>query len=948
MPVYLSMIFLIIVILIVVCITHVLAKMPSRKKSMSESIPKFGNRCLDILEVKSIRISVKVLLSAVGCFLILLIISGLVDDVYGIDRIYHEIMQKRHPITGQQIYEKVNFIEPNVTIQYRDIIPIIANSDISNKQELLDTLGSIPILDYQTSRDFYRYFSSNKIFPDIQNFFLSQTLLHAKDKYQTVMPILDMYIARDDMAGVKSIYSLMKEWKWDKNIYSSGYENGYRDREEVIVDCLGYMIENLEKSPVKNDSLYNVLFQYSKEGFDAALPAYSRYSSEAIYFADKRACYAYKLSLPSADCYADAFISAIERFYWTKPSRYSIDNRGGSPGYYKDFFSDPLFLRYKSCLIKKKYRKAEKILEVVSSVTEKVKYNPKNPYAEIHDTLQVNDFGLTKEETLQYAKYDLATISENARLKFLMRKKDYSDWMIGAYSTGVSYLSPTENILESIDSYLYNDDHHFSELLPYMSINYNNPDPRWVYNTALFLKGTDVKISNILMDAIEASNDSSLMISSSKSLRDRVFKNAALNDSLRTKNIRQQLTQLFGNNIKEILSSCFMSYLDVKNKLSPGECAIEIVKVPALDLGDDRYDAVIVRPDREDPLMVPLSEHLAISNVISSGNYYSINSPDLYNLIWAPVERYVKPGETIYLSLDGAISLINVSALANNNKQRLSDVYTINLCVSTKDIDNVRTTNTVSKVALFGGVSYDAVINGYSRTDSTYVAYRGLDCDVERDGFSFLPKTEEEVVFIHDEAKKNKMGSSLYVGEEASEFAFKNLSGTDIDILHIATHGFYYNRKKARDITYFERMSIMDNPLNRCGLIMAGGQHAWLGETISENQEDGILLGSEVARMNLSNVDVVVLSACNTGLGDVMVDGVSGLQKAFKQAGAKSIIMTLDKVGDEPTMIIMKSFYEQLFLGKDKRTAFNLAIETLKANPKYSYPQYWAPFVLLY
>ena len=138
-----------------------------------------------------------------------------------------------------------------------------------------------------------------------------------------------------------------------------------------------------------------------------------------------------------------------------------------------------------------------------------------------------------------------------------------------------------------------------------------------------------------------------------------------------------------------------------------------------------------------------------------------------------------------------------------------------------------------------------------------------------------------------------------------------------------------------------------DNPLNRCGLMMTGGQKAWLGEEIPSEIEDGILLGSEIARMDLSSVDLVVLSACNTGLGDITNEGVSGLQKAFKQAGVKSIVMTLSKVDDNATIKLMSIFYDNLFAGLNKREAFNKAIEAMKKDPEYSDPYYWAPFVFL-
>ena len=210
-----------------------------------------------------------------------------------------------------------------------------------------------------------------------------------------------------------------------------------------------------------------------------------------------------------------------------------------------------------------------------------------------------------------------------------------------------------------------------------------------------------------------------------------------------------------------------------------------------------------------------------------------------------------------------------------------------------------------------------------------------------------MPWTKVEVESIDSTASCSGIRSRLFIGRDATEYQFKTLSGDDISILHIATHGFYYNKSTASDMTFFERMAVKDNPLNRCGLIMTGGQRAWLGEDLPNNEEDGILLGSEIARMDLTKVDMVVLSACNTGLGDISYEGVSGLQRAFKQAGVNNIIMTLSVVNDNATQTLMHKFYEFLFSVKDVQLAFSSAINWMRNNTSYSEPQYWAPFVLL-
>ena len=126
---------------------------------------------------------------------------------------------------------------------------------------------------------------------------------------------------------------------------------------------------------------------------------------------------------------------------------------------------------------------------------------------------------------------------------------------------------------------------------------------------------------------------------------------------------------------------------------------------------------------------------------------------------------------------------------------------------------------------------------------------------------------------------------------------------------------------------------------------MAGGNHSWLGETIPEGAEDGILSSMEIANLDLSNTDLVVLSACQTGLGDINTEGVSGIQQAFKLAGVNTLVMSLWEVSDKATSIMMTNLYKNLSKGKNKREAFNAAVQAVKKWDND--PYYWAAFIML-
>lgn len=151
--------------------------------------------------------------------------------------------------------------------------------------------------------------------------------------------------------------------------------------------------------------------------------------------------------------------------------------------------------------------------------------------------------------------------------------------------------------------------------------------------------------------------------------------------------------------------------------------------------------------------------------------------------------------------------------------------------------------------------------------------------------------------------------------------------------------------------------------MNKTGLIMSYGARAWEGRNIPPGAEDGILTSAEIETLDLSNTDIVVLSACNTALGEVTTEGVWGLQRAFKRAGVSTVVMSLWQVDDEATAVFMQYFYEALL---SKRQSYESYVNQLNVandyfahkalqaaqmrmikHPKYSDPYYWAAFIII-
>ena len=183
-----------------------------------------------------------------------------------------------------------------------------------------------------------------------------------------------------------------------------------------------------------------------------------------------------------------------------------------------------------------------------------------------------------------------------------------------------------------------------------------------------------------------------------------------------------------------------------------------------------------------------------------------------------------------------------------------------------------------------------------------------------------------------------------------NEESFKNLDGHKVGVIHLATHGFFLEDLKDENRDLIQRLGGSGpksgkNPLLRSGLILSGANNAWSGKVV-EGVEDGILTADEIARLNLTGTRLVVLSACQTGLGDVNnSEGVFGLQRAFKLAGAETLIMSLWEVSDNASSDLMSAFYREWLGGKSKQDAFKEAQRLVRE--KYPAPYYWAAFVML-
>ena len=256
-----------------------------------------------------------------------------------------------------------------------------------------------------------------------------------------------------------------------------------------------------------------------------------------------------------------------------------------------------------------------------------------------------------------------------------------------------------------------------------------------------------------------------------------------------------------------------------------------------------------------------------------------------------------------------------------------------------------------STAVLYGGLKYSIDVASMAVQSRLYTvspefAMRGINEPVPGDSlFRELPGSMIEIESINDILKNVMSAITPYSGEMGTMESFLNLNGHAPKLLHIATHGFYYTPTAAEKVDYLRGFT---DAMSLSGLVFSGGNAAWLGHELPDNVLGGILSASDIARIDLSGVEMAVLSACHSGKGEATPEGLFGLQRAFKKAGVKTIVMSLwaesDVVGSE----FMRLFYKNLVTKYrwDKRKAFDTAKEAIRKKYPNS-PSYWAGFVML-
>lgn len=443
------------------------------------------------------------------------------------------------------------------------------------------------------------------------------------------------------------------------------------------------------------------------------------------------------------------------------------------------------------------------------------------------------------------------------------------------------------------------------------------------YDCELFAKNLLLGSELALQKAIRESNDAELIAS---------WK--AIKEQPEARSQEQERSLLAALTKSGVIDQFSVGRQQVQQALGSGEAAIEVINAPTrMDgTGQIGYYALILTASSETPALVPLCTHEELEQALGEGNV----PHTFYRQLWTTLEPYLRQTPKIYIALSGLFNRISFDAL-QDEKGYLTNRYEFHRLLSTRDIQTLKggapwQTDTPSLV-LFGGIDYGVSPEPLPGTNTS--------AGVRGQGFDYLPGSLQEVKAIEKITRTAHWEVTLFTDRTASEAQLRDYSGRSPAWLHLSTHGFYLTQGEGN------RFKQDEDPMKRSGLLLSGANRSWTGADTLDTSNDGVLTAHEIAGLDLSNTELVILSACNTALGDIdYSEGVYGLQRAFRMAGVQKTIVTLWEIPDKESAEFMKEFYTALRVDRDVATSFRRARQYMQR--KYSaHPEKWAGFVLI-
>lgn len=386
------------------------------------------------------------------------------------------------------------------------------------------------------------------------------------------------------------------------------------------------------------------------------------------------------------------------------------------------------------------------------------------------------------------------------------------------------------------------------------------------------------------------------------------------------------------SNRKQTLSSIRTTWLDVKRAMPRGSSAIEFVTYEKR--GEIYIGALVINKESKSPVFVEIVSYdslfnYPLENGITLGEALSSNESEMKNLIYRNLNlrnliwnrkliNVIGQSKSVYFAADDLLHLLAIEYLLPEKLER-KPFYRM---TSTRLLAERSHKQKISNVLFCGGVNYESKEKEEEGKNNDKVAYYRMSHEIM--GLPYLSGSLTEVDSIS--IYRNNPKDGILVGMHASEGVLRNLLGK-YSVIHLATHGYLSNSASyASDLI----PASTDEQLSNSCLFLAGAESCMNNSRFSPENYDGILSARELADQDLSHVSLVVLSACQSGLGYICTDGVYGLQRGLKTAGVKAIIASLWSVDDQATMLLMRKMYEYLDQGNPLHEAFSRARLYLK------------------
>ena len=368
---------------------------------------------------------------------------------------------------------------------------------------------------------------------------------------------------------------------------------------------------------------------------------------------------------------------------------------------------------------------------------------------------------------------------------------------------------------------------------------------------------------------------------------------------------------------------------NIQARLSPGEAIVDLVRFRKFDhrfTTEVKYVALIIKPGTDKPGYVVLDDGAELE-----GRYYKYYNNSIqqqakdeysYKKYWLEIDAKLAGVKKLYLSADGIYNQLNINTLQMPSGEYVLQNYETVLVSNSKNVKPGVNKKGERTAVLIGNPPFQGAI-------------------------SPLPGTKLELDYVARRLSSAGFLPLRYTGSEATESNMKSVQSPMV--LHVATHGYFLKDESINTNRVFgvSAESARGNPLLRSGILLKDAEKTINNNYSSlESNDNGILTAFEAMNLDLESTELVILSACETGTGDIKAgEGVYGLQRAFLVAGAQALVMSLWKVDDKATQELMSNFYKYWTQHNNRAKAFRQAQADLKR--KYASPYYWGAFIMV-